>query len=207
MAKGTSGGKGALRVLQRVSIVARGRGLGQSMVSTENERVLLTRSEMETELAIAMAGIAAEEMMFSESSTTSEDDIEKASALAREMVGRYGMSVEVGRVQLLAASNGYLGGESTVVDSVSGHTMQQFDAEVKSLLAAAEHRAGTVLTSHREHLEKLADSLETQETLEGATLERLLSGVRPEVFGLLPDAGGRTPARGPGRKPRQPAKG
>lgn len=158
---------------------------------------------MEVELAIAMAGIAAEELMFGESSTTSEDDIEKASTLAREMAGRYGMSQELGRIQLLAAGGGYLGAETSVVDSVFGHTMQEMDAEVKRLISGAEAAAADILTRHRQHLETIADMLEAQETLEGATLERLLSPVRPEVFHLFGE--GETAATGPQtRGPRRP---
>lgn len=177
----------------RVSIVARGKGLGQSMLSNENERVLLTRSEMEAELAIAMAGIAAEELMFGESSTTSEDDIEKASTLAREMAGRYGMSPELGRIQLLVAGGGYLGVETSVVDSVSGHTMQEMDAEIKRLVSTAEAAATDILSRHRQHLEKLAERLVAQETLEGPVLENMLQPVRPDAYPF--SGAGRLPGR------------
>jgi len=189
---------------QRVSIVARGKGLGQSIVSDENERVLLTKSEMETELAIALSGIAAEELMFHESSTTAEDDIEKASGLAREMAGRYGMSEQIGRMQLLSAGNGYLGGDASVVDSVSGHTMQELDSEVKAMLIAAEQKATELLTLHQEHLERIADALEEEETLEAANLARLLNPVRPEVYQMFAgETNGKTKTT---RRPRTPAK-
>jgi cell division protease FtsH len=171
--------------VHRVSIVARGRGLGQSLVSEEAERVLFTRSEIEAQLVIAMGGLTAEELYFGESSTTSQDDMEKATRLAVEMVGLYGMSAQMGRRRLLAASNGdgYLGadGDGTRLEAVSGQTMQEFDGEVKRLLEAAEHKAGEVLSHHRDALERMAEALEMEETLEGSTLEGFLATARPEV--------------------------
>ena len=184
----------------RMSIVARGRGLGQSIVADDGDRVLLTKSEMASELAIALAGIAAEELVFGESSTTAEDDIDRATQTAREMVGRYGMSAEIGRVRLLNKDSGYLGSDS-VLDAVSGHTMQELDEEVKRMVGAAEQQAAEILARHRQTLDRLADALEEQETLEGRSLSTLLSGVQPEVFGSSVSSPGQPARPLPPRKP------
>ena len=171
--------------IHRVSVLARGRSLAQSVVSEEAERTLLTASEIEGRLAMAMAGIAAEVLLFGESSTTAEDDVAKVTELAREMVGRYGMSAAVGRLRLLApSSDTYLGGDGAVPESISGDTLREFDLEVKRLVLGAEQRATDVLVRNRAVLERMATDLQRDETLEGSVLEELLASVPVEVTPL-----------------------
>jgi cell division protease FtsH len=183
--------------LHRVSIVARGRGLGQSMVSGEADRVLLTRSEIEAQLVIAMGGMAAEELYFGEASTAAQDDINRATRLALQTVGMYGMSAQVGRRRVLSTSDGFLGAadDDLRLEPVSGQTLQDFDAEVKRLMETAEQKAKDVLTQHRETLERLAEQLEEEETLEGQTLESLLSAAGPEAS-LFGSSAGVSPSNG-----------
>jgi len=166
--------------LNRVSIVGRGRGLGQSTVSEDNDRVLLTAEEIEIQLAISMGGVAAEQLQYGKSSTTAEDDIEKATGLAKEMVGLYGMSPEIGRVKMLNKYSGYLGG-SVSLEAISEQTMQAFDEEVKRLIGTAEKRATIVLGDAREQLNKMAQVLLTDETLEDTALQTLLAPVKSRV--------------------------
>lgn len=195
--------------VQRVSVVARGRGLGQSVVSDEAERVLLSTKQMAAQLSVAMGGIAAETISFGDSSTAAEHDVDRASEVAREMVGRYGMSTQVGRIRVLSKTGGYLGGDTVRVDSVSAQTMQEFDQEVKRLITAAENHATELLVAHRSHLEAMVEKLEAEETLEGAALEAMLSPVRPEMnlfSGMGEDSNGdaaetRPPRRSPSRTP------
>ncbi|MGH9282869.1 MAG: ATP-dependent metallopeptidase FtsH/Yme1/Tma family protein, partial [Acidimicrobiales bacterium] len=161
-------GLGQAGAIQRVSIVARsGRSLGSSVIASDDERVLFTTSELEARLCIAMAGAAAEALVFGDRSTTSEDDLAKANAMAREMVGLHGMSTEVGPLRLLSTDGGYLGGEARLVDAVSGATLGAFDAAVRALVEAATARAGEILAANRDQLDRMADALEEQETLEG----------------------------------------
>ncbi len=175
-------GLGRLSEVQRVSVIARGRGMGQTIVSTEADRVLLTRGEMEDQLTVALAGTAAEEIRFGEPSTSAEDDIEKVSDVARQMVGRYGMSTNLGNIRFIGRdSDVFLGGEAATMAPISAETMQSFDAEVKRLVDAAKQRAVDVLVYHQEHLEKIAERLEELETLEGTELEIMLAPVRPEM--------------------------
>jgi len=162
---------------QRVSIVARGKGLAQSVLSEAGDRALLTASEMNMELTVAMSGVAAEVLALGESSTTVEDDIKRATALAREMVGRYGMSSQLGRVHLLTTTDDYLGAD-VVFDQVSGNTMALFDAEVTRLITAAERYAGSLLVHYRQQLDIMVDALEQQETLEGRELSQYLDPIR-----------------------------
>ncbi len=193
----------------RVSVVARGSGLGQSVVDAEAERVLFTRTEMEARLAMAMGGIAAEEAVLGQSSTTAADDIERACGIAKEMVGLYGMSAAVGRLHLLSKDNGYLGTE-VALDAASGPTLAAFDVAVKELLDLAEGRARAVLERRRPELDAMAAKLEQDETIEGAVLQALLAAVAPEpdLFALVPatvsrngSAATKAPARQRARRP------
>ncbi len=187
-------GRGA--ELDRVSIVARARGLGQSALSN-GDRVLLTGDELEAELAVALGGVAAEELRFGRSSTAAEDDLERATALAKEMVGLYGMAPGLGRVRLLTRDGGYLGTATGVDPSVSEQTLQSLDAEIRRLLADAEAKAASVLAEHRAQLEAMATRLMEEETLEGAPLAELLAGVR--VLGTNGSAAPRRKAKAAAR--------
>ncbi|MGH9177976.1 MAG: ATP-dependent zinc metalloprotease FtsH, partial [Acidimicrobiales bacterium] len=164
--------------VHRVSIVARGRGLGHTAVAEDAERVLLTKSELEAHLAVAMAGVAAEELVFGEASTTAQDDVARATDLAREMAGRYGMAPGVGRLRLLRVDDGFLG-EPATLDPISGHLQQGFDQEVVAMIERAEQQAGEILDHHRDALDQMATGLEAEETLEGLALDGLLAAVRP----------------------------
>ena len=165
----------------RVSIVARGRGLAQSSAAGEGDKALATTQDLYTHLTVAMAGRAAELLVLNMASTTAEDDIERATTLAREMVGLYGLSPEVGPMRILSKEGGFLGDADAVMDTVSAFTMQTFDAEVRRLLNTATEVAAEVLTKNRAHLDTLARRLEAEETLEGAALEALLAGVESSL--------------------------
>lgn len=161
----------------RVSIVARGRGLGLAVGPSDSERVLLTRSEMEAKLAATLGGVAAEELCLGECSTAAEDDLVSASELARHTVGRYGMATEFGRLRLLSTANPYLDGEA-VLDSVSSETMAAFDRTVIELMRVAEQTATGIVEDHRADLDRIVDALEAQETLEGPDLAAYLAPVQ-----------------------------
>jgi cell division protease FtsH len=168
---------GKANELTRVSIVGRGRGLGQSSLSPESDRVLLTTEEIEAQLAIAMGGMASERLRFGKISTTVEDDIEKATGLAREMVGLYGMSEQIGPVRVLNRYAGYLASE-TSIEGVSERTLQDLDDEVKRLITLAEDRATAVLRDHATQLKEMAARLQEAETLEETALQSFLESVQ-----------------------------
>jgi cell division protease FtsH len=161
--------------VSRLSVVARGRGLGQMLTSGDADRALLTQGQMEDELAMMLAGAASEQLRFGDSSTSVEDDIQKASELARQMVGRYGMSTEIGPVRLMGSElDFYLAGDTGAMASLSPETMREFDQEVKRLTVEAQGRATEALRYHAKPLERLAEALVQAENLEGVQLEELL---------------------------------
>jgi cell division protease FtsH len=186
--------------LHRVSILARAKGVGGTALAREGDRLLFTRSELFSRVVISMSGIAAEEMVIGEPSTGAEDDLEKATEIARDIVGRYGMSPALGRARLLASDiDAFLGGEASFA-ALGSQTHEEFDAEVRRLLAEAEAEARRILTEQRTVLDEMAAKLEEMETLEGKALEALVGAVpvNPDrirsVF-ASPESNGRATAK------------
>ena len=177
--------------LLRVSILSRGRGLGNVTARAEDDATVLTYSQMRARLVRAMAGTAAEDIAFDEASTGVEDDLERATAIARDMVGRLGMSPAVGRVRLLGRDvEEYLGVEAELT-AVSESTLTTYDAEVRRLIEEAHATARRVLEAHPADLDALVDHLIEHETLEG---EELLAAVAAAAAWLI-DADGKAAPR------------
>jgi cell division protease FtsH len=165
--------------VHRVSILARGRGLGlTSLLRLDSDAVLFTVADLQAKLEVGFGGLAAEELVLGQSSTGAEQDLEHATGLAREMVGRYGMSESIGRVRLFASDADEYLGAAGGLSTLSEHTHEDFDAEVRALLEGAEARARKVLDRNRDLLDALAERLLEAETLEGDALAAELSGIR-----------------------------
>ncbi len=159
--------------VHRVSIVARGRGLAGVGLHREEDAVVLTRGQLRQRLVTALGGRAAEQLMFDEPSTGAEDDLEDATALARDMVGRYGMSDTLGLATLTSGATDFLGNGGAVV-AISGTTHAALDGEVRHLLDEALQAATGLLGRHRDDLDRVTERLLADESLEGPTLRALL---------------------------------
>ena len=169
---------GKAEAVDKVSVVARGNGVGH-LAMLEEDKAVFTRDDMEAQIAIAMAGIAAEEMVLGQPSTGSEADLERATNTARDMAGRFGMS-RLGRVRVLREQGEvFLGRDYLSTQDVSQPTLEHLDAEVGRILDEEEDAARSILESHRDVLVTLTTALVGQETLQGAELERLLAHVAP----------------------------
>jgi cell division protease FtsH len=178
-----------------VSILARSKGVGGTALQREGDRILFTRTELFSRVVISMSGIAAEEMVIGEPSTGSEDDLEKATEIARDIVGRYGMSPALGRARLLVSDiDAFLGGDAGFA-SLGSETHEAFDAEVRRLLAEAETEAHRILSEQRTTLDEMAAKLEELETLEGKALEDLVSNVPVDPNRLRSVFGGESNGR------------
>jgi cell division protease FtsH len=178
---------GKVGALSKLSVVARGRGVGHLAVLSE-DRTVLTRSDMEAQVGIAMAGLAAEELIFGEPSTGVETDLERATNTARDMAGRYGMT-RLGRVRVLQTHGEvFLGRDYLSSKEVSQPTLETLDAEVARILDSQEELARAILVENREALDALARALVAQETLQGPALEAAVENIRPYVE--VPDARG-----------------
>ena len=163
--------------VDRVSILARGGGLGGTRLATDSDAVLLTASQLRAQLMQAMAGTAGELLHFGEGSTGSERDLEQATALARDIVARYGLSESIGTVRLLRHDSEVFLGGSVPYAEMSEATREQVDESVRQLMDEARERATDVLVRNRSILDDLAAELLELEHLEGAALDAHLSQV------------------------------
>ncbi|WP_052664530.1 ATP-dependent zinc metalloprotease FtsH [Nitriliruptor alkaliphilus] len=192
---------GHLEAVQRISVVARGRGLGSVQLGSDRDAVLFTRSQLADQLATALSGRAAEELLFGEPSTGSDADLEHATDLARDLVARHGMSERLGRVRLMAPESDLFLGGAAALNRISALTHQQLDAEVRRLVEEAFERATTILEARRPLLTRLVDQLLADETLEGAELGRLLAPATDDPAPLSGPGSGRGPRPSPQGQP------
>jgi cell division protease FtsH len=154
--------------LHKVTIVPRGRALGIAFTLPEDDRVSVTREQLEARLVMAYGGRAAEEIVFGHNRVTTgaASDIQQATSIARRYVTQWGLSDSIGPI--LVGDNEqelFLGREIQSRREVSEQTAQLVDAEVKRVATQAHQRAVAVLTEHRALLESVANGLLERETL------------------------------------------
>jgi len=179
--------------VQRVSILTRGKVIATTELRAEAEELLLTESQLRSRLAIKLAGAAGERLVMGEISTGVENDLEEATALARDMVARFGMTDEVGMTRLFGPdSSAFLGDETPLAD-ISAETKAAADAAIRRLISEAETEARVLLEHHRTVLDTFAATLAEVETLEGAPLQRHLDDLRAR---MQPVGRGRVRAQG-----------
>ncbi len=158
--------------VHKISIVARGMALGYTKQLPAEDRYLTTRSQLKAKLAMALGGHAAEELIFNERTTGAHNDIQQVTNYAKRMVTEFGMSEKLGtrsfgnRQEMV-----FLGREISEQKDYSERVALEIDREIDKLIAEAYERAKKILTENREKLEKLANRLIAEETLEGPVLE------------------------------------
>ncbi|WP_368497398.1 ATP-dependent zinc metalloprotease FtsH [Herbiconiux sp. A18JL235] len=163
----------------KVTILPRGRALGYTMVLPLEDRYSVSRNELLDQLAYAMGGRVAEEVVFHDPTTGASNDIEKATGTARKMVTEYGMTASLGAVKLGSASGEmFLGRNMGHERDYSESLAQQVDAEVRGLIEAAHDEAWQVLNENRDILDKLAAALLEKETLDHDQLAEIFAGVK-----------------------------
>jgi len=163
----------------KVTILPRGRALGYTMVLPLEDRYSVSRNELLDQLAYAMGGRVAEEIVFHDPTTGASNDIEKATGTAKKMVTEYGMTASLGAVKLGSASGEmFLGRNMGHERDYSESLAQQVDAEVRGLIEAAHDEAWTVLNENRDILDKLAAELLEKETLDHDELAAIFEGVK-----------------------------
>jgi cell division protease FtsH len=163
----------------KVTILPRGRALGYTMVLPLEDRYSVSRNELLDQLAYAMGGRVAEEVVFHDPTTGASNDIEKATGTAKKMVTEYGMSASLGAVKLGAASGEmFLGRNMGHERDYSESLAQQVDAEVRGLIEAAHDEAWLVLNDNRDILDKLAAELLEKETLDHDELAEIFKGIK-----------------------------
>jgi cell division protease FtsH len=161
--------------LFKVTIIPRGRSLGGTHQLPEEERHTVDEDYLRDRLAVILGGRNAEKELLGTVSSGADDDIRQATRLARSMVSRWGMSEDIGPVDLREdEEHPFLGREVALPRRYSEHSAQAVDLAVQKLLNEAERRARQTLLEHRAELDRLITALEERETLHREDIEALL---------------------------------
>ena len=164
----------------KITILPRGRALGYTMVMPVDDKYLTTRNELLDQLAYALGGRAAEEIVFHDPSTGAANDIDKATGTARKMVTEYGMSSVIGSVKLGSGnSEPFMGRDAgSSGPEYSDELAAKIDAEVRTLIDSAHDEAYEILTENRDVLDRLAFELLDKETLNEREIADIFKDVR-----------------------------
>jgi len=164
--------------VHKVTILPRGRALGYTMVLPEDDRYSTTRNEMLDQLAYALGGRAAEELVFHDPTTGASNDIEKATALARAMVTQYGMTERLGAIKLgTSAGEPFMGRDYGHQRDYSEDVAAVVDEEVRALIERAHQEAWGILTQYRDALDALVVALLDRETLDKEEIAEIFAAV------------------------------
>jgi cell division protease FtsH len=167
----------------KITILPRGRALGYTMVVPDNDKYSITRNELLDQMAYAMGGRVAEEIVFHDPSTGASNDIEKATSTARKMVTEFGMSERVGAVRLgQGGGEPFLGRDAGHERNYSDQIAYVVDEEVRRLIDQAHDEAYAILTENRDVLDQLALELLERETLNQAEIAHIFTDIRKRDF-------------------------
>jgi len=162
--------------IHKATIIPRGGALGMVMHLPERDRYSYHRDKMHADLAVAMGGRVAEEIIFGHDKVSSgaSSDIKYATNLARSMVTKWGMSEKLGPLQYEETQEGYLGYGGSQRTMNSGETNKLIDSEIRDLVEGAHRRATEILHGNEEQLHLLANALLEFETLTGDEIKQLI---------------------------------
>ena len=166
--------------VSKVTILPSGPALGATQQLPLDDRHLYSESYLQTALAVLLGGRAGELLAIGEVSSGAADDLAKATILATRMVRELGMSAEIGPVGY-ASGHSYIESDGFDVKPYSDSTQRAVDIEVSRILRAAQDRAVTLLTEHREALERVMAALRAEEIIEGERLYLLAGQDAPET--------------------------
>jgi cell division protease FtsH len=162
----------------KITILPRGRALGYTMVLPLQDKYSITRNELLDQLAYAMGGRVAEEIVFHDPTSGASNDIEKATATARRMVTEYGMSAAIGSVKLGTAAGEPMMGRDGGSRDYSETIAETVDSEVRLLIEQAHTEAWKVINDNRDILDHLATELLEKETLDHEELAVIFKDVK-----------------------------
>lgn len=161
--------------VHRISIVSRGMSLGHTLVPPAADRVHETKSRLLSQIAMMLGGRAAEELVFNEFTTGASNDIDKASAVARDMVMEYGMS-DLGPINYGPTADALDWGRGYMEPTqISPDVQAKIDAEVKKIIGEAYKKAQTILKKYRKKMDVVVERLMKVETMDGDEFERLMA--------------------------------
>ncbi len=168
--------------VHKISIISRGRAAGYTLKLPFEDRRMQSRKEFLDDIAVSLGGYIAEKMVFNDITTGASNDLQVLTALARDMVTRYGMSDKMGPMAFDAAQGRVMFGMGIGGGEQSEEVAANIDAEVKKIISGAHKKAGSVITKHRKALDAIAQQLMEVETLERDEFEKILiaNGITPK---------------------------
>ena len=167
--------------VHKISVVSRGQALGFTISLPSEDKFLTTKQELMDTLAMTLGGRAAEEVVFGEITTGAANDLEKATATAKQMIMRYGMSEELGpRTLGHDQAQPFLGREFQAQADYSDEVARQIDDEIRRIIEDAHQRAKDLLAEKREQLDRISKILIVRETIDASEFEALVDGVPEE---------------------------
>jgi cell division protease FtsH len=164
--------------VSKVTILPRGRALGYTMVLPLEDRYSISRNQLLDQIAYAMGGRVAEEIVFHDPTTGASNDFEKATNIARDMVIKYGFSAKLGVTSFGNSGEVFIGRDMAQAREYSEATAQQIDAEVRVILDAAHDEAYKALMTNRKVLDAMAKELMERETLQAEDIAKLFKQVK-----------------------------
>ncbi|WP_334118720.1 ATP-dependent zinc metalloprotease FtsH [Limnobacter sp.] len=181
--------------VHKVTIIPRGRALGVTMQLPEGDRYSMDKERMLCTLAVLFGGRIAEEIFMNQMTTGASNDFERATAIARDMVTRYGMTEALGPM-VYAENEGevFLGRSVTKTTHMSEQTMQMVDAEIRKIIDAQYKVAWDILDQNRDKVHVMAKALLEWETIDADQINDIMEGKDPRP----PTTGGSTPPTGGG---------
>ena len=163
--------------IDELSVIQRGRALGYTSYIPTDDRTSLTKGKMLDEIAGLMGGRMAEKLRLSDISTGAQNDLKRATQLAKRMVTEFGMSEAVGPVFLAGDEEVFIGREWGHQPNYSESMAAEIDSEVRRILEEAAQRAGDIIERNAEAMTRIIAALTEYEHLSGAEFDRLLAGV------------------------------
>jgi len=174
--------------IYKVSIIPRGMAMGVTQLLPEEDRHYYPRTYLMNKLSVALAGRNAEKIVFNDVSSGAQNDLKDATMLAEKMVAQWGMSEKVGPLNLgRGEEHPFLGRELAQPKRYSEEMAWLMDQEIQGLINEAEERSKEILLRNRSALDRLADSLMKEESLDRADVEKIIRASREEK-GLLKKA-------------------
>lgn len=162
-------------VVHKVTIIPRGRALGVTQYVPNEDRLSISKRELDHQLVVLLGGRAAEKIIYNETCVGAENDLERATSIARRMVTHWGMSPKIGPVSYKTSDEDpFLGREIHQARQFSEHTQELIDEEVARILLEADQKAEQLLREHRGDLEKISRALLEHEELGEAELTDLI---------------------------------
>ncbi len=168
--------------VHKISIISRGRALGYVFKLPIEDKKLQSKKEFLDDIAVALAGYVVEKNIYGDITTGPSNDLQVSTALARDMVTKYGMSEKMGPIALEAASGKPLFGSGVGDKDYSERVSAEIDAEVSLIMGEAMKKAEKIIKDHRKALNAIADRLIEVETIEQKEFEDILvaHGIKPK---------------------------